>query len=141
MSSFAHPFGDKTGLDYVFEDFNYVNKILYVDQYNYDTQTSSYKLSNRTNYNYNSTISLSIEQPEIANATMTVFPNPTASTLNINSSNNAIDKIVVFDAAGKTVLQQEGSATQLNVEKLATGLYIIEAYSGNAKFTSKFLKN
>ena len=48
--------------------------------------------------------------------------------------------MVIIDATGKVILQQEGNTTQINVEKLMTGLYILEVYSGNQKFTSKFIK-
>ena len=141
MSSFAHPFADKTGLDFIFEDFPYVNKILATNQYYYDTVSSSYKLSNRTTYNYNSLITLSTEQPELAITTVTVFPNPTTSVLNLNFSNGVtIDKVVIVDVTGRVVIQQEVSTAQINVEKLTAGLYIIEAYSGKDKFTSKFVK-
>ncbi len=141
MSSFAHPFRDKTGFDYLFESFPYVNKILVSNQYNFDTATSSYKESSRTTYNYNSTITLGTNQYEIANTTITVFPNPTTSILNIDFSNAVtIDKVVVVDATGKTVLQQNQNTSQINVENLTAGLYIIEAFSGNEKFTSKFVK-
>lgn len=141
MSSFAHPFADKTGLDIIFEDFPYVNKILYTNQYNYNTQTSSYNLSNRTTYNYNSTITLSVEQPEIPNTSITVFPNPTTSILNLNFPKAVtVDKVVIIDVTGKTVLQQDKNNAQINVEKLGSGFYILEAYFGNEKFTSKFVK-
>lgn len=141
MSNFAHPFKDKSGVDYLFEDFPFVNKILSTNQYWFDTPTNSYKESSRTTYNYNSTITLSVEKPIIVNTTITVFPNPTTSTVNLAISNAVtIDKVVVIDVTGKTVLQQNQNNTQVNVEKLTAGLYIIEAFSGNDKFTSKFVK-
>lgn len=70
-----------------------------------------------------------------------VFPNPTTVLLTIQNPNNiAIDKISITDLAGKTVRQQEQNATQINVEQLASGMYILQAYSGEEKYTSKFLK-
>lgn len=141
MSNFAHPFKDKSGMDYLFEDFPFVNKILSTNQYSFDTPTNSYKDSNRTTYNYNSAITLSTAKPEIAITTITIFPNPTTSIVNLTISNAVtIDKVIVVDVTGKTVLQQNQNTTQVNVEKLAAGLYIIEAFSGNDKFTSKFVK-
>ncbi|MBC7845086.1 MAG: T9SS type A sorting domain-containing protein [Flavobacterium sp.] len=142
MSNFAHPFKDKSGVDYLFEDFPFVNKILSTNQYWFDTATNTYNaISSRNTYNYNSAITLSVEQPEIVNTTISVFPNPTTSVLNLNFSEAVtIDKIVVVDITGKTVLQQGANTTQVNVEKLTAGLYIIEAYSGKDKFTSKFVK-
>ena len=72
---------------------------------------------------------------------ITVFPNPTTSIVNLNFPNTVtIDKVAINDITGKIVLQQDQNTAQINVEKLATGLYIIEMFSGNEKFTSKFVK-
>lgn len=141
MSNFAHPFKDKSGLDYITEDFPYVNKLLTENQYYFDTATNSYKLSSRTTYNYDSPINLSLEQPEIVNVSITVSPNPTTSIVNLNFPNKVtIDKVAINDIAGRIVLQQDQNTAQINVEKLTPGLYIIEMFSGNEKFTSKFVK-
>ena len=66
----------------------------------------------------------------------------TNATLGKSSFSNdvTIDKIMVIDMSGKTVLQQNQNFTQINVEKLAKGLYIIEVHSQNGKFSSKFVK-
>ncbi|QBN19910.1 T9SS type A sorting domain-containing protein [Flavobacterium nackdongense] len=141
MASFAHPFKDKTGLDYLFESFPYVNKLLSSTQYYFDTVSSSFKPNSRTTYNYNNNIVLSNEQLEIPKTTILVFPNPTTSKLNLAISNDlTIDKIVIVDSNGKMVMQQNQNVSQVNVENLAAGLYIIEAFSGKDKFTSKFVK-
>lgn len=70
-----------------------------------------------------------------------VFPNPAQSILNLqNPTNITIDKIMVTDLTGKIILEQTQNTNQVNVEKLATGIYILQAFSGEEKFTSKFLK-
>ena len=140
MSSFAHPFKDKTGFDYLFEDASFVNKALGYDSYYYDAATSSYISSDRTIYNYTSSITLSIEKVEIADKGITVYPNPTKDFLNIKTPSNAtVDKITITDLTGKKVLEQNNSS-QLNVSNLAKGMYVIEAVSGEEKFVSKFVK-
>lgn len=71
-----------------------------------------------------------------------MYPNPTTSVLNFNFSNEInVAKIKVMDITGKTVLQQNQNFTQIDVEKLTSGLYIIEIFTENDKFTSKFIKN
>ena len=76
-----------------------------------------------------------------SNEKINLSPNPTTSILNLNFSNDVtIDKISVIDITGKIVLQQYQNIKQINVEELAKGLYIIEVYSENEKFTSKFIK-
>lgn len=136
MSGFVHPFKDKTGLDYFYEDFPYVNKVLTEDQFYYDTSTS------RKTYSYTNSITLGTKQTEATNEkTVAVYPNPTTSVVNLDFSNEVtFDKVVVIDVTGRVVLQQEGNTKQINVEKLVAGLYVIQAYSGNEKFTTKFVK-
>jgi hypothetical protein len=37
-------------------------------------------------------------------------------------------------------LEQTNSTASVNTENLAKGMYFIQAFSGNEKFTSKFIK-
>jgi hypothetical protein len=141
MSSFANPFKDKTGFDYLFEDFPFINKVLVENQFNYDDNTSTYSNSGRTTYNYDSSITLSIKQPEITIEKIKLYPNPTKDFINIlNTANNKIDKVFITDIVGKTVLKRYENVKLINVQDLAKGIYLIEAFSGKVKFTSKFVK-
>jgi hypothetical protein len=83
----------------------------------------------------------SLNTSDILKNDLKVFPNPTKATLTFQNPNNVtIDKISITDLAGKTILQLEQNATQINVEQLATGMYILQAYSGEEKYTTKFIK-
>jgi hypothetical protein len=78
---------------------------------------------------------------DLSKMVLKVFPNPATARLTIqNPDNFPIDKIIITDLAGKTVQQQEQNVTQINVEQLASGTYILQAYSGEKKYTTKFLK-
>ena len=130
MSSFANPFNDKDGTDYLSQN-PHVNKVLGYTNSKYGTTT----------YNYSNTIVLGTEKNEIAKATISVFPNPAKDFLTIqNASNNKIDKVIVTDISGKTILQQNHNTNQVDVQNLAKGMYILQAFSGKEKFTSKFIK-
>ena len=132
MSNFAHPFKDKTGLDYFTEDFPYVNKLL--------TETSNGGTS-RTTYNYNNLITLDNYSPEIVDKGITVYPNPTTDYINIqNESNIIIDKVIVTDLTGKKVLEQN-KTSQVDVENLAKGMYLVQAISSTNKYQTKFVKD
>lgn len=68
-----------------------------------------------------------------------VYPNPTASMLNINAED--IDEIVLTDMSGKTVLRQmvNGDA-QINVETLQNGMYILNTIKdGQVNGTQKVM--
>lgn len=141
MSSYAHPFKDKTGVDYLEEDFPYVNKVLNETSSNFNAFSNSYVISSRTTYNYNGAINLSTETLEIANKSITVYPNPTTDFLNIqNDANTAIDKITITDVSGKKVLEQSYT-TQVNVQNLPKGMYVLEVFTGQNKETRKFIKD
>jgi hypothetical protein len=72
---------------------------------------------------------------------ITIYPNPTTSVLHLECSNEVIiDKIVVRDLTGKIVVQQAEITSEINVEKLAAGIYTLEADSGKNKFKTKFIK-
>jgi Leucine-rich repeat (LRR) protein len=83
--------------------------------------------------------------PRMANpnisSTITVYPNPTSSMLFIESSNNStIDNLIVMDLLGKVIYEGKPENNQLNVEGFASGTYILQAFSGEEKFTKKFIK-
>ena len=70
-----------------------------------------------------------------------LYPNPANSLLHIQTPNNIIlDKVTILDLTGKKVLEQTQNTSQVNVEHLANGMYIIEAFSGEEKLVSKFVK-
>ena len=61
--------------------------------------------------------------------------------LNLQVANNlTLDKIIITDLNGKTIKVQTQNTNTINVENLAQGTYILEAYSGEEKYSSKFLK-
>ena len=73
---------------------------------------------------------------------ITIYPNPTTSVLHLQLSNELIiDKLVIRDLNGKIVMQRTGKNSGINVEKLASGIYILEVYSSKNKFKTKFIKD
>ena len=68
-----------------------------------------------------------------------IYPNPTTSILNIQSS-IPVDKIVITDMLGKILRIQTTNTTKVDVEQFAEGTYIIETTYGEKKFISKFIK-
>jgi hypothetical protein len=70
-----------------------------------------------------------------------LYPNPAKSIVYLQTATNAsMDKIKITDLSGKVILIQTINTTQVNIEPLASGLYIIEAFSGVEKYMSKFIK-
>ena len=83
---------------------------------------------------------LGVGQNEVASK-ITIYPNPAQTFLNVQVANNlTLDKIIITDLNGKTIKVQTQNTNTINVENLAQGTYILEAYSGEEKYSSKFLK-
>jgi hypothetical protein len=73
----------------------------------------------------------------------TVFPNPVTDKLNIKIDDlRGIAEIRVFDINGKLLLQQRSTSinTQLDVSKLATGMYIIKVMNDGKESAMKVVK-
>ena len=82
---------------------------------------------------------LSLTEAQASN--ISVFPNPSASLLKLFILDNTqIDYIKITDILGKEVLQQLGNQTDINVENLAPGMYIMNVFSGEQKLITKFIK-
>jgi hypothetical protein len=98
---------------------------------------------NHGNYDY-WIVKLSPDQlstTEFSNTSLKLYPNPTYSLINIQTSNNVVlDKIIITDLMGKTVIEQTQNTNQVSVEKLASGVYILNGYSEGNKFQEKFIK-
>lgn len=70
-----------------------------------------------------------------------LFPNPTNSILYLSINDGIIlNKVTIVDITGKVVLVQTDNLSTINVEKLAKGIYILIAYSGDKKYQEKFIK-
>ena len=70
-----------------------------------------------------------------------IYPNPVRSILNIQTATLAqISKVKIIDIQGKIILEQTQNTNTINVENLAKGLYILQAYLGDHMHVSKFIK-
>jgi uncharacterized delta-60 repeat protein len=85
--------------------------------------------------------STALSTTQFSNTSLKLYPNPTQSILNIQTFNSALlDKITISDLTGKIVIEQTQNTNQVSVEKLASGVYILNGYSEGNKFQEKFVK-
>ena len=66
------------------------------------------------------------------------FANPVKGQLIINSS-QTIDKIEIYSVTGKLVLQTSTNLEEIDVSKLAKGIYILTVYANNSTITKKMI--
>ncbi|WP_046758031.1 endonuclease [Kordia jejudonensis] len=74
--------------------------------------------------------------------TFAVYPNPTSGDIvYINTKNNAvISAVQVYDMTGKQVLLQANPATEINIQGLQKGMYILQLQIGNQLITKKLIR-
>ena len=73
------------------------------------------------------------------NIIISIHPNPVSNQLNI-STPFEIQKLVIYDVAGKQVKYQEGNTTAIDVQDLKSGFYLLEVTINDKKEVSKFIK-
>lgn len=137
MSDYANPFKDKTGIDYFFEEFPYVNKIVSENEYNYNNSTSSYENDYRTTYDYNNSITLSTENFEKSNVVVKVFPNPSKNFIQVSGLTET-ENYELYSILGTKIIK--GNITdneKIDTQNLSKGLYFLKFKNGN---TIKFIK-
>ncbi len=99
------------------------------------------KSNNNEAFIYKEITSLEISKNQKDN-TISIYPNPASSQINIQIPNFLIiDKVVLLDIIGKVLITKLQNTNQLDVENLPKGVYIIQAYSGGSKLEQKFIKN
>jgi hypothetical protein len=107
------------------------NTTYYVTQTNDGCESSSFAI----------TVTLALGLNDFIKNNVKLFPNPTHSVLNLSVNNGiSLDKIIIVDISGKVVLEQTQNLSSINVEKLAKGVYILTAYSGEKQYQEKFIK-
>lgn len=125
MSSFMHPFKDKTGLQYITQDFPYHNKILEI------VEDGIYK----TTYNYSSPIVLSVKEVKIVENKISVYPNPTVGEVNIKSLRNEINNVNVYNITGSKVYTTKDN--NFSIGFLKTGVYFMHVTTNDGVKTIK----
>ena len=68
-----------------------------------------------------------------------IYPNPTSDIINI-SSGEPINKIKVFDALGRLVLEEDNSSNQIDVTCLSTGLFFVKIETDQGTLVKKIIK-
>lgn len=81
---------------------------------------------------------------ENSSVSVSLYPNPAHSQLNLTASNDMIlERIEIIDLSGRKILsnQPNSSSINLNVETLKAGAYLITIVTENGTITKRFVKN
>ena len=92
------------------------------------------------NFNFADPTVLSNQKFDVSE--IVIFPNPASNFLIVKHSDDTIiNRITITDLSGKKILEQNGNIPLINIESLASGMYVLEVFSGENKIVSKFVKN
>jgi len=75
----------------------------------------------------------------LANA-ISIYPNPTKAELRIESGNLRVESVEIVDIAGKTLMSQMSSLSQINVANLPAGTYFVKLKTDKGELTKKVIK-
>lgn len=81
-------------------------------------------------------------QDEVAEADLTLYPNPTSDQFNITSANEIIKSISVIDMTGRTIqtIKANSLSQNVNVSNLPRGIYLIQVDLETGKAVKKLIK-
>lgn len=87
----------------------------------------------------NSESSLAMNNFEANN--FTLYPNPSNYLLNIRLQNNQkVNKVIISDLAGKKIMEMPLTNSQISIENLRDGVYVIEIICDAKSHKTKFVK-
>lgn len=89
-------------------------------------------------------LALGVKNKEYLNSdNISIFPNPTSTSLNISSSNESFQQIEIFNSIGEKIkiITCEGKNLEINISEIESGFYSIKItrLNGNS-FYQKFIK-
>lgn len=93
-----------------------------------------------TKFTANNCASVLSTEDFINNNAVSVYPNPSENNLTINIDNENLELINIYNVTGK-LLFSEKNKNNIDVSNLAKGLYFIDIFTENNKYSEKFLKN
>jgi hypothetical protein len=73
--------------------------------------------------------------------TITLYPNPSTSQLNIKSEGLSIKNISIVDLTGRTVKMVNNKSKIIDISDLEKGTYFLRLHTDNGMVSRKFLKN
>lgn len=71
---------------------------------------------------------------------LSIYPNPAVNNLNLLLPNDTINKIIINDSTGKTVMIQTGENNTIDIQDLANGMYYIQVFADKKSYQTKFIK-
>ena len=147
---FAGDFLKSTNLSNIIEDFHPVNIYLYNTAHRelpagaYNAIHSKYDNIKITALNAVPPEVIALSVDDVLSEKFKLYPNPATDIVNItNSENMFVEQVAVYDASGKQLNAQtfnNEAAIQLNLENLASGVYLLHIKTNEGTAVKKLVK-
>jgi len=86
-------------------------------------------------------LSLNVGVSSVAESSSYIYPNPVQDVIRFKTNDiTSITNIEIVDLMGKTVYQQETCATDVNINELPKGIYLVSYWDNGIKKTEKVIK-
>jgi len=93
----------------------------------------------RVTLNYDAT--LSVEDKEVFNSVIKLYPNPVENVLQIsNTSDIRINKVEIYTILGKKIQDIKNPKSSLDISQLSKGIYLLNVFTEKGKITKKIIK-
>lgn len=76
----------------------------------------------------------------ISSNSVKLYPNPAKNLITLKGLNNVKNEVCVYNTLGSLVLKTSANNGVIDVEKLQTGVYVIEVSTDKEKITQRFVK-
>lgn len=82
-----------------------------------------------------------VSNDEVLNASeISIYPNPTNGYVNIESGDELIESVAVYDINGKILFEQTGHQSMIDIADFATGMYIVKITSDQSTLVENLVK-
>lgn len=144
---------DFNGINYDYDDYSAINLLNDSCEFlNSQSIYSSFSLDDTLFLLMNNTMNtivanlqfeVGINEQNSTVQNLTLFPNPAQKSITIELENNSDFFYSIYNLFGKIICTDKKAnshKTELNIEHLPQGIYLLKVLSGNQIFTAKFIK-
>lgn len=82
------------------------------------------------------------ENQVFSESEISFYPNPTKDVVNVTNTSGELTKLSIFNILGDEVLSKQitKTETELAIDKLPSGVYIVAFYQGDKTITERLIK-
>ncbi|MFD2541312.1 T9SS type A sorting domain-containing protein [Lacinutrix gracilariae] len=126
-----------SSLSFIYASTDSINNLILTGQNGYQISTNhEYSWARGFIHKYNfSSFNLSVNDNNILDDSLSIFPNPTNSIITINSVKNSIFKVSIYDINGRFLFQTNNSS--IDISDLPSSIYLLKIVLDNGNIINR----